>query len=175
MSYQVFQAMKKSVQVHEKLREYMKQPEVDGMTKRLKKGEYGITKRGMIIVRYHGGAWGGNNHYEALPPIGYSWEGCSSGGVHGWNEPTLALARDYEEDLKYPLSCIETWAFDYIGENGIPIDQVDEVILKMRNGTIKIDDNCIWGDMILEPWNHHPIDFMDDKWSTFGMYNPFFS
>ncbi len=53
--------------------EYMKEAERNGMTKQLRTGEYGIARNGLIIVRYEGAVWGGNNHYESFPPIGYSW------------------------------------------------------------------------------------------------------
>ena len=76
--------------------EYTKYAEREGMTKRLRIGEYGVSRTGTIIVRYEGSVWGGNNHYEVFPPIGYSWETCSSGGVHGWNEATLSEAREHD-------------------------------------------------------------------------------
>ena len=130
------------------LAEYTKHAESNGMNKRLRVGEYGVSRNGLIIVLYEGGAWGGNNDYEALPPIGYSWETCSSGGVHGWHEPTLSDARKHDPTLAVPCFDKDT-PHEHLGD-------------------------CFWGDWIYEPEKHHPIDLMSE-YSTIGVFNPFFS
>tara|TARA_R100001086_G_scaffold188199_1_gene106216 strand:+ start:531 stop:944 length:414 start_codon:yes stop_codon:yes gene_type:complete len=132
------------------LAEYAKEAESNGMTKRLRVGEYGIARNGLIIVRYEGGAWGGNNCYEAHPPIGYSWEGCSGGGCHGWLESTLAKAREYNPaDAE---RCLDSYSYGPHRERG----------------------RCLWADWIYEPEKHHPIELMS-LYSIIGIFNPFFS
>ena len=133
------------------LEEYAKKAEREGMTKRLRAGEYRIAKNGVIIVCYDRGL---RTEYEALAPLGYSWEGCKGGGVHGWHEPLLAWAREYK--ASNAIRCVDSY---------LPDDEE----LKDMEGC------CLWGDWAHDPENHHPIELMDDPYNTFGDFNPFFS